>query len=75
MKRIILSVCSVALALSMFFMAKNTTTEPQAEVFTDNVAVPAAPEVIIGRICMSQPNAICIWVWPDDVFAAFGVFI
>ena len=75
MKRIIMSVCSVALALSLFFMAKNTTTEPQAEIFTDNVEALAGPEITIGAICMSQPNSICIWVWPDDVFAAFGVFI
>lgn len=74
MKRIILSVCSVALALSMFLLAKNNT-ETQAEVITDNVEALAAPEITIGAICMSQPNAICIWVWPDEAYATWGIFI
>lgn len=74
MKRIILSVCSVALALSMFLLAKNNT-ETQAEVITDNVEALAAPEITIGAICMSQPNSICIWVWPDEAYATWGIFI
>ena len=74
MKRIILSVCSVALPLSMFLLAKNNT-ETQAEVITDNVEALAAPEITIGAICMSQPNSICIWVWPDEAYATWGIFI
>jgi hypothetical protein len=74
MKRFILSVCAVAVAAATLF-ATCRNTEQKAELFTDNVEALAAPEITIGAICMSQPNAICIWVWPDEVYATWGIFI